>query len=425
MPRPIRRAARRLQLRSSAPGSGRYRSDPAPCALPTATLDSIDILFAYVIGGFGAWAAALMMLIAVQGDRLHRGVLLRCALGFTLLGAGMVLSGLVDRAARWPTLTLALSAVVATLVIYRALRQLVGVPVIPRLRRWSEIAALCLLLLLAWLGGPRSFALAFHIVCLALSLGLTWAVRRALLAPRNAAETAMAATLLFYAGTWVFALYATLQHDGPEHRHLLYVEPPLLAAYGVSYALLPLLVGAHVLNLANARLDRRLRQQASTDELSGLLTRRALNERTAAWQADVLARERLPVVVLLDVDHFKRINDTHGHERGDHVLRAVSGRLRGALRAGTPLSRWGGEEFLVLLDAASLDEAGATAERLRAAVGDTPFGFGAAALPVTISLGVAPWPAGGAFSRAVAEADAALYAAKRGGRDQARVAGRG
>ena len=92
-------------------------------------MDSIDILFAYVIGGFGAWAAALMMLIAVQGDRLHRGMLLRCALGFTLLGAGMVLSGLVDRAARWPTLTLALSAVVATLVIYRALRQLVGVPV--------------------------------------------------------------------------------------------------------------------------------------------------------------------------------------------------------------------------------------------------------------------------------------------------------
>ena len=386
-------------------------------------MDSIDILFAYVIGGFGAWAAALMMLIAVQGDRLHRGVLLRCALGFTLLGAGMVLSGLVDRAARWPTLTLALSAVVATLVIYRALRQLVGVPVIPRLRRWSEIAALCLLLLLAWLGGPRSFALAFHIVCLALSLGLTWAVRRALLAPRNAAETAMAATLLFYAGTWVFALYATLQHDGPEHRHLLYVEPPLLAAYGVIYALLPLLVGAHVLNLANARLDRRLRQQASTDELTGLLTRRALNERAMAWHADVLERERLPAVLLLDVDHFKPINDTHGHERGDHVLRAVSGRLRGALRAGTPLARWGGEEFLVLLDAANLDEAGATAERMRTAVGATPFAFGEERLPVTISIGVSAWPAGGVFARAGAEADAALYSAKREGRDQARVAG--
>lgn len=388
-------------------------------------MDSIDILFAYVIGGFGAWAAALMMLIAVQGDRLHRDVLLRCALGFAVLGAGMVLSGLVERTARWPTLTLALSAVVATLVIYRALRQLVGVPPIPRARRLSEIAALCLLLLAAWSAGPRSFALAFHLVGLALSLGLTWAVRRALLAPRNAAETAMAATLLFYAGTWVFALYATLQHDGPEHRHLLYVEPPLLAAYGVSYALLPLLVGAHVLNLANARLDRRLRRQASTDELSGLLTRRALNECTGKWQADVLERGHQPVVVLLDVDHFKRINDTHGHERGDQVLRAVSARLSGALPAGTPLSRWGGEEFLVLLDAADLDEAGATAERLRAAVGGTPFEFDAACLRVTISIGGAPWPAGGVFSRAVAKADAGLYAAKHGGRDQVRMADAG
>ncbi|WP_164972128.1 GGDEF domain-containing protein [Luteimonas sp. YGD11-2] len=386
-------------------------------------MQSVDMLFAYVIGGVGAWAAALMMLVAVQGDRLHRGVLSRCALGFALLGVGMVLSGVIDRAARWPILTLAMAALVATLVIYRALRELVGAPAVGLPRRMAEIAALCVVLLLAWAAGARSFALVFHLVCLAVSLGIVLAVRRALVAPRNAAEAAMAVTLLFYAGTWVFALYAAVRHDGPEHRHLLYVEPPFLAAYGVIYALVPLLVGAHVLNLANARLDRRLRQQASTDELTGLLTRRALNERATAWHADVLERERLPAVLLLDVDHFKPINDTHGHERGDDVLRAVSGRLRGTLREGTPLARWGGEEFLVLLDAANLDEAGATAERMRTAVGATPFAFGEERLPVTISIGVSAWPAGGVFARAVAEADAALYTAKREGRDRARVAG--
>ena len=380
-------------------------------------MDSIDILFAYVIGGFGAWAAALMMLIAVQGDRLHRGMLLRCALGFTLLGAGMVLSGLVDRAARWPTLTLALSAVVATLVIYRALRQLVGVPVIPRLRRWSEIAALCLLLLLAWLGGPRSFALAFHIVCLALSLGLTWAVRRALLAPRNAAETAMAATLLFYAGTWVFALYATLQHDGPEHRHLLYVEPPLLAAYGVIYALLPLLVGAHVLNLANARLDRRLRQQASTDELTGLLTRRALNERATAWHADVLERERLPAVLLLDVDHFKPINDGHGHDAGDLLLRTLGQRLRGLVRSSDMAARLGGDEFAILLTGATVEQdAGQVAERLLHEL-SLPVPYRGTSLAVTVSVGAAFFPHHAEeFSRLYKAADEALYRAKQQGR---------
>lgn len=384
---------------------------------------SVDMLFAYLIGGFGAWAAALMMLVTVQGDRLHRGVLSRCALGFGLLGAGMVASGMVDRSARWPILMLAIAALVGTLVIYRALRQLVGAPAVGRPRRWSEIAALSLLLLLAWVAGPRSFALVFHLLCLGVSLGIALTVRRALVAPRNAAEAAMAVTLLLYASTWGYALYAAVRHVGPEHRHLLYVEPPLLVAYGVMYALLPLLVGAHVLNLANARLDRRLRQQASTDELTGLLTRRALNERAAAWQADVLERGHQPAVLLLDVDHFKPINDTHGHERGDDVLRAVSGRLRGTLRDGTPLARWGGEEFLVLLDAADLQEAGATAERMRAAVATTPFAFGDERLPVTISIGVAAWPAGGVFARAVAAADAALYTAKREGRDQARVAG--
>ena len=298
-------------------------------------------------------------------------------------------------------------------MIYRALRQLVGVPVIPRLRRWSEIAALCLLLLLAWLGGPRSFALAFHIVCLALSLGLTWAVRRALLAPRNAAETAMAATLLFYAGTWVFALYATLQHDGPEHRHLLYVEPPLLAAYGVIYALLPLLVGAHVLNLANARLDRRLRQQASTDELTGLLTRRALNERAMAWHADVLERERLPAVLLLDIDHFKQVNDEHGHSEGDRVLVAVADALREHHAARGRVARVGGEEFVVLFPGQRADAAMRECETLRQAVADLSIG-----LPVTLSFGVAEGRPGEMVEDVFARADVALYAAKRGGRNR-------
>lgn len=388
-------------------------------------MPAIDMLFSYVIGGFGAWAAALMMLVAVQGDHLHRGALSRCALGFALLGAGMVHGGLADRDARWPILTLALAALVGTMVIYRALRQLVGAR--PTGRPWQvlEIAALCLALLLAWSAGPRAFALTFHLLCLAVALGITWTVRRALVAPRNAAEAAVAVTLMAYTCTWVVALEALIRHDGPEHRHLLYVEPPLLACYAVLYALLPLLLGALVLNLANARLHFRLRRHANTDGLTGLLTRRALLERADAWRAGVVARGRRAAVLLLDVDHFKPINDTHGHGRGDDVLRAVSGRLGQTLRAGTPLARWGGEEFLVLLDVSGQAEAGAAAERLRAAVGDTPFAFGESRLAVTASIGVAEWSAGTDLVQAIAAADAALYSAKREGRDQARVAGAG
>ena len=382
----------------------------------------MDMLFTYLIGGFGAWAAALMLLVAVQGDSLNRGGLARSGFGFALMGAGMVASGAADRSARWPLLTLALAAVVGTAVIYRALRPLVGARSASIPRMVLEVGLPCLALLLAWATGPRAFALTFHVLCLAVSIGITWTMRRALVAPRNAAEAAVAVTLLIYACSWVVALDAAIRHDGPEHRHLLYVEPPLLAAYAVLYALLPLLVGALVLNLANARLHYRLRRHADIDELTGLLTRRALLERAEAWQADVLARGRQPAVLLLDVDHFKPINDTHGHERGDEVLRAVSGRLRGTLRTGTPLARWGGEEFLVLLDASGMEEAGAAAERMRAAVGGTPFGFGESRLPVTASIGVAAWPSGEDFTNAVAEADTALYTAKRAGRDQAHVA---
>ena len=383
----------------------------------------VDMLFSYVIGGFGAWAAALMMLVAFQDDHLHRGALSRCALGFALLGAGMVLSGLTDRSARWPILTLALGALVGTMVIYRALRLLVGARDTPLAWQVLEIAVLCAFLLGAWFGGPRHFAVMFHLLCLAVSMGITWTMRRALVAPRNSAEAAVAVTLLVYACSWVLSLEAVLRHAGPEHRHLLYVDPPLMTIYAVLYALLPLLMGVLVLNLANARLHYRLREHANTDELTGLLTRRGLLERSRAWQAEVLSRGRHPSVLLLDVDHFKPINDTHGHERGDEVLRAVSGRLLGTLRAGTPLARWGGEEFLVLLDAASLAEAAAAAERMRAAVGETPFAFGESRLAITASIGVAAWPEGDEFARAVAQADAALYAAKREGRDRARVAG--
>ena len=156
----------------------------------------VDMLFSYVIGGFGAWAAALMMMVAFQGDHLHRGALARCASRFVLLGAGMVLSGVTDRSARWPILTLGLAALVGTVVIYRALRQLVGARETPVVWQVLEISVLCAFLVGAWFAGPRHFAVMFHLLCMVVSMGITWTMRRALVAPRNAAEAAGAVTLL-------------------------------------------------------------------------------------------------------------------------------------------------------------------------------------------------------------------------------------
>jgi diguanylate cyclase (GGDEF)-like protein len=176
---------------------------------------------------------------------------------------------------------------------------------------------------------------------------------------------------------------------------------------------------------ANARLRalEDLRSKATTDELTGLANHRRFQEVAAAalaWRA----RTGLPVAVLmLDVDDFKRVNDTWGHAMGDRVLRGVAQALRGACRAGAVPARYGGEEFAVVLEGAGAEEAQACAERLRAAVAaHVPPG----APRVTVSVGAAVLgpdvPAAGAQAL-IEAADAALYAAKAAGKDQVVVRG--
>lgn len=378
----------------------------------------IDMLSAYVIGGIGALAGALMMPIAMQADRLHRRALSRCAWGFGVLGVAMVHSGFADRAVRWPILTLALGVVMGTLAIYRGLGALVGTHGVGSRRLALEIATLIAVLLAAWLAGPKPFALVFHLLSLGVAIGITWTLRRALVAPRNAAEAAAAGTLLFYACTWVVALVAAVRHAGPEHRDLIYVPPPFDTAYAVLYALLPLVVGALVLNLANARLGERLRKQASTDELTGLYSRRALHERAARWQSRSCLAGRVTALLLIDVDHFKAINDTRGHGAGDEVLRVLSARMHAQLPAGSLLARYGGEEFLALVAADEPAGVHSIADALCDDVRRTPVPLAGGPLEVTVSIGVADWPCGADFGPRLTRADLALYAAKAAGRDR-------
>jgi diguanylate cyclase (GGDEF)-like protein len=162
------------------------------------------------------------------------------------------------------------------------------------------------------------------------------------------------------------------------------------------------------------------RGAAVVDRLTGSLNRRALEARgvQVLHQARVM---RAPVsVVLGDLDHFKRVNDAHGHAHGDLVLREVAERLEDNLRATETVFRLGGEEFVVLLPGCPAADAEAVAERLRAAVAAEPV----AALPLTMSFGVAtmdPDEEDG-LEALLARADAALYAAKRDGRDRVRAA---
>jgi diguanylate cyclase (GGDEF)-like protein/PAS domain S-box-containing protein len=167
---------------------------------------------------------------------------------------------------------------------------------------------------------------------------------------------------------------------------------------------------------------RRLEWLSNVDALTELFNRRHFSEVLRARLAGSAAGA---AIALVDVDHFKRINDSHGHQIGDLVLREIARRLKDATRPCDVTSRWGGEEFCVLLDEIVDDpELETLAERLRAAVAATPIAIGEhAAVEVTISIGaVRPSAECRTPEQLLASADAALYAAKRGGRNQARIA---
>ncbi|MDZ3991345.1 diguanylate cyclase [Pseudomonas sp. Teo4] len=171
------------------------------------------------------------------------------------------------------------------------------------------------------------------------------------------------------------------------------------------------------LNLLQERIGR-LNHDAQTDPLTGLGNRRSLEFSLSLLQAE----GRRFSAIVLDIDHFKRINDGHGHDIGDQVLRRLAELMRRGCREGDLLCRTGGEEFLMLLPGASLEVAAAVAERLRVTVQDTPLEPVGA---VTISLGVAHWQAieGNDPSETLSEADRALYRAKQNGRNQLCIAG--
>ena len=155
---------------------------------------------------------------------------------------------------------------------------------------------------------------------------------------------------------------------------------------------------------------------ALTDRLTGLVNRRG-GEDSIARELARAQRDSTPLsLVLLDIDHFKRINDVHGHAEGDRVLRDVARVISGAVRRSDLAIRWGGEEFVLVLPGATLEGARITAERLRALIARAV--PSADAHPVTVSMGIGVAAAGERAELVLARADARMYVAKRAGRDR-------
>ncbi len=164
-------------------------------------------------------------------------------------------------------------------------------------------------------------------------------------------------------------------------------------------------------------LERRIQQMASTDELTGLANRRVFYQTLSQWQAAYHRKLRPFCVAVLDIDHFKHINDTHGHEAGDQVLCALSGLLQQGVTQEDRVCRIGGEEFAILLADRTLGQAYAVCEALRQRIAAEPLPAGNTALTVTVSLGLGQWDALQNEANFLTGIDRALYAAKHAGRN--------
>jgi two-component system, cell cycle response regulator len=188
-------------------------------------------------------------------------------------------------------------------------------------------------------------------------------------------------------------------------------EPPeLLARVGSA---------VHVKKLQDQLRERnvQLDQMSRTDALTGLYNRRHLDDELARRHSDARRHGEALSVLILDIDHFKRVNDTYGHPAGDVVLKEFAVRLAGQLRTADVAGRWGGEEFLVILPRTALPGARHVADRIRAAIAAAPFLAGEMQIRVTVSGGCAAGPLD-SLEALVGLADACLYEAKEAGRDQ-------
>lgn len=166
------------------------------------------------------------------------------------------------------------------------------------------------------------------------------------------------------------------------------------------------------------RAEQQLREMASHDFLTSLLNRREAF-RQIAEEVERVKRTAKPLAfILFDIDYFKRLNDTYGHNAGDMVLAQLAVKLKAALRDYDIACRYGGEEFLVVAPETDLEQAIKLAERLRATIAATDFATEAGTLSVTVSIGVALWQQDDIIEKAIARADEALYRAKGQGRNQ-------
>ncbi len=176
-----------------------------------------------------------------------------------------------------------------------------------------------------------------------------------------------------------------------------------------------------VLNIVDEGLSRKLQHRSLTDELTGADSRRGLRERAPRAIVRAAAAGHAMALLMVDLDHFKRIADEHGHITGDDVLREATRRMQHCLRSDALLARYGGEEFCAVVPVADLGVARTGAERLRETISGTDCPCSTGPVRVTASVDLSLLGLDESFEEALRRADAALYRAKKGGRNRVEV----
>ena len=361
-------------------------------------------------------SASITQTLLGESPRLRRqvrywaltlGIYLACAL---LLAVEVAVGAAAPGPARW----LALALAVGPMLFYLPLRASEGLGLSPALLAQGQavFAIACIVAAYGVTGPARGCTLAILLVVLVFcSFTLT---------PRQAHAMTLYALLLLGATMVVMnALEPQRYETGQEFVHFT-LAAIMLGAVSFLNGQLSLLRGrlkAQKQELAEALA--RIQDMATRDDLTLLANRRHMNELLAYEKQRHDRKGHTLCLALIDIDHFKRINDSHGHAAGDAALRAFATQALGAVRTTDVLARWGGEEFLLLLPDTELGAATQVLARiqeriaaLRVEVAD------AAALQLTFSAGLTASRAGDSVAHVIERADRAMYAAKAGGRNR-------
>lgn len=284
----------------------------------------------------------------------------------------------------------------------------------PAAKRWVDrlsyvtIGLLILFLALGSQLGVALLAFNFLLIFTAAMVGLgIWSVRAGHHAGRyflGAALCAMAGAACTTLAVWGWLPFNALTFHGGE------------VGVALEASLLALALASRMRYVEQARKDAEL--LAHIDPLTRLPNRRGFLDHAAGLWSTAVRKKRPLCAVVLDIDHFKDINDQHGHEGGDRVLVEAARLLAQNCRAGDILARWGGEEFVYLLPETSLTEAEALSDRIRRAIEETQISLRGTAIRLTASLGTAERREHATLDELIREADQWLYYAKGHGRNQ-------